>query len=178
MKRVISGSDNALAVVRGLLTVGGLGTWDDLLSFMDRALSSREDLMNGAAQRGQCLCGAVTYEATSLGTATHCHCKMCQRASGSPFMTWVDTTEEHFRLLSGSPVERKSSEDGIRSFCPGCGSQLFMRYEGEPTIGISVGTLDDATSIVADHNIWTKSRLPLMKGFDCDLEDFPRSSEE
>jgi hypothetical protein len=38
--------------------------------------------------RGQCLCGAVTFEVSAeLGMVTHCHCSMCRKFHGSAFST-------------------------------------------------------------------------------------------
>lgn len=71
--------------------------------------------------RGQCLCDAITYEVTSLGSATHSHCKTCQRASGAAFMTWVDAPKEKLRIVSGVPRERRSSEVAFGLSAPNAG---------------------------------------------------------
>lgn len=43
-----------------------------------------------------------------------------------------------------------------------------MSYDGEPSVGISVGTLDDARDVIGEDNIWTRSPLkPLFNIGDC-----------
>ncbi|HXW19776.1 MAG TPA: GFA family protein, partial [Roseiarcus sp.] len=40
--------------------------------------------------RGGCQCGAVRYRLTASPTgASICHCRMCQKAGGAPFMAFA-----------------------------------------------------------------------------------------
>jgi hypothetical protein len=86
-------------------------------------------------------------------------------------MTWVCLPRESFRFVEGTPVVRQSSAAVRRGFCGGCGAQIYMDYAGSPTIDVSVGTLDRPEQVTVLDNIWTSSRLPLMKGFDSDLPE-------
>ena len=49
--------------------------------------------MSGEAQvdlTGGCQCGAVRYRLTAWPTGENvCHCRMCQKASGGPFMAFA-----------------------------------------------------------------------------------------
>jgi LmbE family N-acetylglucosaminyl deacetylase len=56
----------------------------------------------GGACDGECLCGGVRYEVTGkLAPLGYCHCKQCQRASGSAFSCNTTVAKADFRLVSG-----------------------------------------------------------------------------
>jgi len=86
---------------------------------------------------GSCLCGAVRFE-VGLPTAwcAHCHCTMCRRAHGAPYVTWFGAARERFAITKGeAEIARfQSSEHGVRSFCKRCGSQLLCELEEHPGI--------------------------------------------
>ncbi|ESR26367.1 GFA family protein [Lutibaculum baratangense] len=97
---------------------------------------------------GGCLCGAVRYEVTAepQSSAT-CHCRMCQRQSGSAFMGFFTVPRSGLRM-TGEVREHASSGFATRGFCPVCGSSLTMAYAHEPdAVGLTMGTLDDPSSV-------------------------------
>ncbi len=117
--------------------------------------------------RGGCLCGDVTYEA--VGTpgkgSGYCHCRMCQKAYGNGFATFVDFPTEAFRLIRGEPVICKSSNVGERGFCGRCGSLMMMRYSSLPkSIWVYVGTLDRTaeTERYMDSHVCAESEIPWL----------------
>src|SRR5262249_44555415 len=82
---------------------------------------------------GQCLCGALEYEAeVDPATAHICHCTDCQTLSGSAFRTTVYVTGG-FRFLKGEPrTYVKIADSGNRrvlAFCPTCGTSVYSRPE-------------------------------------------------
>ena len=85
---------------------------------------------------GACYCGQLQfeYDGPSLWCA-HCHCTMCRRSHGAPFVTWVGVDEKKFRLSKDSTLRWfESSADAKRGFCERCGSTLFFasaRWPGE-----------------------------------------------
>ncbi len=91
---------------------------------------------------GGCLCGAVRFVAHGaprfLG---HCHCKMCQRASGSLFMTAVEFQNADVEWLQGERSFYESSPGNWRSFCPTCGGSTAQEYEDKTWL--YVGSLDE-----------------------------------
>ena len=92
---------------------------------------------------GSCLCGAVTFEAEVLPTMQACHCSMCRKWGGGPYMA-TPGREAEFR----GPVTRyASSEDVERGFCSRCGTHLFFHHKPTPVWGIPVGLLDDQTGL-------------------------------
>jgi hypothetical protein len=120
---------------------------------------------------GGCLCGAIRFSVTGYTEAVHCHCRMCRKASGAPFMTWVSLPKSRLRLDCEAPPTYRSSSGAHRSYCAACGSQLFMRYEGEDEVSVAIGTLDDPSEIEVEANIFAKDRLPLVRGFDAEVPD-------
>ena len=91
---------------------------------------------------GGCQCGAVRFTAEGLrGRASICYCRMCQRASGSPFMTFV-----RFRLnqikWSNPPTVFASSNIVERGFCNACGTPLSYRNINGEHISLTLHSLD------------------------------------
>ena len=97
-----------------------------------------------AAITGGCQCGAVRYRAASLGRASICHCRMCQKAFGGFFGPLV--TANDLKWTRGAPAHFASSNKVRRGFCADCGTPLTYDYGGEPEIAI--GTLDDPEQAV------------------------------
>ena len=87
---------------------------------------------------GGCQCGAIRYSAESLGRASICHCRMCQKAFGSFFGPLVHI--KGLKWTRGEPSVFASSNKVQRGFCGKCGTPLTFDY-GSPEIAI--GTLDD-----------------------------------
>ena len=49
---------------------------------------------------GRCHCGAIAYEAeVKTDTIALCHCRDCQRLSGTAFRAGVPAPAEGFRIL-------------------------------------------------------------------------------
>ena len=94
---------------------------------------------------GGCLCGAVRYEASQPPQrAEYCHCRMCQKHTGSAFGVYAAIRAESFRITLGEPKFYKSSDIAERGFCADCGSSLMNRYfdPDNSDVWVGVGTLD------------------------------------
>ncbi len=94
--------------------------------------------MSAEVLRGQCLCGAVTFEAAPEKFETGaCHCSMCRRWSGGVFLA-VECSDLKVADESQLGVY-KSSDWGERCFCKTCGSTLFWRMQsGEGHAAVSL----------------------------------------
>jgi hypothetical protein len=134
-----------------------------------------EDTMVGQRLSGGCLCGAIRYEAAIYGRAVICHCQMCRRATGAAFATGVCIRLPDFRPITGDPVWRRSSATCVRARCRDCGSALFMKYDADGEIAVSIGPLDDVADIETNYSIWTSERLPFALGVDSP-SSIPRGS--
>lgn len=125
---------------------------------------------------GHCLCGALRYR-FDPGNAVidYCHCKMCQRWSGAPVTAWAQVPLTQFEIMQGAAKAFQSSPQGIRHFCADCGSSVYMTEPGGSTVGILLGTVDDASSLVPGGHGWTADRIPWFK-IDDDLPHWPRDA--
>jgi hypothetical protein len=121
---------------------------------------------------GGCLCGAVRFRAAGRpGIVTHCHCGMCRRASGAPFVTWAAFPRAGFVFDRGTPTTYRSSANAERQFCPTCGTQLTFRYlDDDASIDVTVATLDNPALVTPQDHIWTEAQLPWIR---CD-DGLPR----
>jgi hypothetical protein len=92
---------------------------------------------------GGCLCGAVRYEASVAPADAHyCHCRMCQRAFGNAFATFV----------------------ARRGFCARCGTPLvFRNVYRDNRIGISIGSLDHPELAPPEIHWGIESIVPWLK---------------
>lgn len=103
-------------------------------------------MSNTIAATGNCLCGAITVNATISNQLGACHCKMCRRWSGAPLLSVevVDNLhiqgEEHIALYN-------SSEWAERAFCKGCGSHLFYKLKEANKYYVPIGLFDNLTGI-------------------------------
>ena len=112
---------------------------------------------------GGCLCGQVRYSVTGEpAMQVNCHCKNCQRQSGSAFSTIVGVPEGALTIEGTFKTFDDEGESGqavLRDFCPKCGSPLFSRVAAAPgMIFIKVGTLDDTASFTPAMHLWAKSK--------------------
>jgi hypothetical protein len=113
---------------------------------------------------GGCLCGAVRFRINGkLGPAGYCHCKMCQRASGSAFASNAPARTRYFELVSGPDLvsEYESSPGKFRAFCRRCGSPLYSRRNDEPELRrIRLGSLDGDPERRPLAHVWVGDKAP------------------
>ncbi len=112
---------------------------------------------------GGCACGKIRYEFPSSPImSVNCHCRDCQRASGSAFAADIIVNAADWKLLCGAPkfFDKKADSGNIvsRGFCSDCGSPLIVTEAVAPDIiTINVGSLDDPSWYEPESDWWTKS---------------------
>ena len=129
---------------------------------MVTAGAERERVMAGdVVWGGGCHCGHVRYEVRALPKiAGYCHCRICQRTTGTPAMVWAQVSIEAFSYVRGEPAVYQSSARGERRFCPRCGCQLeFRRRPAPTTVEFYVATLDDPLLVRPQLHLFTEERI-------------------
>lgn len=122
--------------------------------------------MSGITRRGGCQCGAVRYQVTGAPLALYaCHCRECQKQSGSAFGMSLQVDRNDLTLLAGQPrAWTRPTASGRRLtcwFCPDCGSRLW--HEPAPASGwatVKAGSLDEPVDLSGAVHIWTSRALP------------------
>jgi hypothetical protein len=100
--------------------------------------------MGGSKQTGGCQCGAVRYRLTAAPTgASICHCRMCQKATGSPYGAYAPMAREALVFTRGAVKIFRSSEIAERGFCAECGTPLTYRNVTSRRISVTICSLDD-----------------------------------
>lgn len=114
---------------------------------------------------GGCLCGTVRFEVTAASfRIDYCHCRMCQRVSGSVLTTWADFKDSEFRCTDGEIKYYKSSRYAERGFCANCGSTLIQRpFEGD-WVAVATGSFDHPEEFPPDNvHCGIESQVPWLK---------------
>lgn len=94
---------------------------------------------------GGCACGRVRYAAEIDGDDAYlCHCRMCQRATGSVSIAFVQIAPEKVHWV-GEPDWYDSSPIARRPFCSKCGTSLGFAYldETRGAMDLTVASFDD-----------------------------------
>jgi len=111
---------------------------------------------------GGCRCGALRFRVTAQPIATAaCHCRGCQRMSGSAFSTTLMVPGEGFEVLAGAPVLGGMKNPALQHMhCAECLSWVFTRIEGAPFLNVRAVMLDDPSGFVPFVETCTAERLP------------------
>ena len=109
---------------------------------------------------GGCQCGALRYQLKRLPKrCCICHCRMCQKASGQPFMAFATFDKNDLRWTRGAPAIFKSSSLAERGYCRNCGTPLFFKFEGQE-ISVTTGSLDDPSAAPPTVQYGAESEIP------------------
>lgn len=116
---------------------------------------------------GGCDCRQVRYRMQTRPLFVHCcHCRWCQRETGSAFVLNAMIEADRVTLLAGEPVlidtPSESGQGQKIARCPQCWVALWSHYAGAgPKMRfVRVGTLDNPDLLPPDIHIFTASRQP------------------
>jgi hypothetical protein len=122
---------------------------------------------NDTSFGGTCTCGSVRYRLTRRPLFVHCcHCRWCQRETGSAFVINALIEAECLVLLEGSPevvLTPSASGRGQKiSRCPTCRVALWSNYSaaGDTIHFVRAGTLLEPDRLPPDIHIFTSSKQP------------------
>lgn len=128
---------------------------------------------------GSCLCGKVRYSADAEPVFVGlCHCRDCQKVSGSAFATVVGVPKSAIKVAGTLKSFSKRGDTGktiARMFCPECGASVVDEAEAAPNfVMIAAGTLDDASWLRPTSQIYCASAQPWVQ-LGGDIKRFDKS---
>jgi hypothetical protein len=123
---------------------------------------------------GSCHCGSLRVIATGEPDRVYlCHCRACQRRTGTAFHFGASYPKERVRLDGERKVYERDADSGNRirfHFCPNCGSTLYWEGDRNPAVcGVAVGAFDITAFSPPSDSIWEESMhrwLGLPEGMD------------
>lgn len=125
-------------------------------------------MLNG--KEGGCDCGKVRYRLKAEPIVIKCcHCRACQRQTGSAFALNVLIEPEHVEMLGESPkawdLETQSGHGQANMRCPHCQVSVYSVFKmaGNGVWFMRGGTLDDPSGVEPDLHIYTETKLPWVR---------------
>ena len=113
--------------------------------------------------KASCQCGKLT--ATIAGDAeaatVACHCRDCQRRSGSPFGTIAYFPADAVTVSGEAREFTRPTDAGntfTTGFCPECGSTVYAKASRMPEItGVTVGAIADPSFGAPIRSVYERS---------------------
>ena len=103
---------------------------------------------------GSCLCGQVAFEVTGTPLKfLYCHCRSCQKSSGS--VTWTQG-EDLIEMF----VDTKENPGFPRCFCRSCGSPVPKLSRNRQFWVVPSGLLDSDPGMRPQANIYWAEHAP------------------
>ena len=119
------------------------------------------------ALEGGCTCRTIRYRMTSSPLFVHCcHCRWCQRETGTAFALNAMIEADRVVLLNGTPeavnIPTNSGKGQKVSRCPTCRIAVWSNYAGagDAIRFVRVGTLDNPDALPPSIHIFTSSKQP------------------
>jgi hypothetical protein len=106
---------------------------------------------------GGCACGRIRFSAQVHDDDAYlCHCRMCQRATGSVSIAFkgmkkADVVWEH------EPDRYVSSPIATRPYCRECGTSLGFEFPDSENMDLTVASFDDPSRFVPKHHFGAES---------------------
>ncbi|KRA83097.1 GFA family protein [Altererythrobacter sp. Root672] len=111
-----------------------------------------------------CQCGnlSATIDDGAEPMTVLCHCRECQKRSGSPFGVMAYFPDANVTVTGEAREYSRPTDEGnsfTTGFCPACGSTLYGRASKYPGItGVTVGTIADPAFPPPARSVYEQSR--------------------
>jgi len=109
---------------------------------------------------GGCECGAIRYRLVDAPIFVNCcHCRQCQKVTGSAFA--LNAMVETDRVVLTSGAERLSPRGGQTRCCE-CTTLFWATHDmfGEAIVFVRVGTLDEGERLLPNADFFVRSKHP------------------
>ena len=107
--------------------------------------------------KGGCACGRVRYTArVDNHEAYLCHCRMCQRATGSISIAFKGIRKDAV-AWEREPDWYRSSPIAHRPYCRECGTSLGFAFPDSETMDLTVASFDDPSRFRPVHHFAAES---------------------
>lgn len=144
-------------------------------------MSAAQECRGGAPLDGGCICGRVRYRVAEAQVVLICHCRNCQRRTGSAYNVSMLVLRKDFAVLSGETLtcELPGGSGALhrQHVCANCFTRTHTEMLAHPdVINVRPGTLDDASVAKPIAQIWTSLAQPwaIAPG----VREFPENSED
>ena len=126
----------------------------------------------------RCSCGllrAAVYGEPTVVIA--CHCRECQRRTGSVFGVGAYYPAEQVAIEGASKAYRRDGQQGRKvttHFCPECGTAVYWHADTLPgAVGIAVGAFADPQFPAPTRSVWEQTQHG-WTGFAHEVGHFPQ----
>lgn len=114
---------------------------------------------------GGCACGAIRYEAAAQPVfENHCQCGHCQKRSGTGHGSYLTFASRAAVKITGAATDWRVAGDSgnqkIHSFCPVCGTPVYLTFAAMPDlVAVHAASLDDPSRFNPTVVTYTSRRL-------------------
>lgn len=106
---------------------------------------------------GGCACGRVRYTAQVADDEAYlCHCRMCQRATGSVSIAFKTLPKAEVAFET-EPDWYQSSAIARRPYCAACGTSLGFAYPDSEKMDLTIASFDDPTRFKPAYHFGAES---------------------
>ena len=126
----------------------------------------------------ECHCGSL--RAVAAGDPEQvdlCHCKACQRRTGTAFHFGATYLKGRVRLEGERKIYERNGDSGYHirfHFCPKCGSNVYWEGDSNPAVcGVTVGSFADPTFPLPTYSQWENSKHDWL-GVSIATEHYPQ----
>ena len=123
------------------------------------------------------MCGGVRFEVSEPPSyAGYCHCRRCQRRTGTAAAISARIQPGSLRIVQGEElIKAYEPEDGFHKlFCSACGSALWSRSPTDPeVISVRLGAFDEDPGVRPSYHQYVAYAAPWETIPDDGLERFP-----
>ena len=132
-----------------------------IVPYLYYVLSNDADVFEVSYDHGRVLVWSSAIPGCG-GDAVYCHCRDCQRASGTGHIPVMGMPKSSFTVrgeTKGYAVRGTSGLSAVRHFCPTSGSLLFGTSEVAPdAVSLYVGTLDEPSVFQPEAVLFKRER--------------------